>query len=183
MDDLSSHEADLDFTRHAPAEVAAPRKWPASAAEVEIGGGAADADGYHVTITRREPKPRAPAGRRIVLIIEDDENVRMALEHYLGADGYATRTAGTRREIQAALQTAPLPDLIFLDVDMPDADGFDLLEKFTNSKVVGNVPVVMLTARCSRKDITRGLSLGAAGYITKPAKMTVISDALRALVG
>ena len=186
MANVTDSVTDLDFTRRKPrlpTRAASPMEWQALQAAVVIGSNALDTAGYHVTITQREPKPRRPDSRRTILIIDDDESVRMVLEHYLGEDGYATRSAGNRPQILLALQTPPLPDLILLDVEMPDADGFDLLEKFHQSKVVGNIPVVMLTARCNRKDIMKGLTLGAAGYITKPAKLTAINDALRALLG
>jgi CheY-like chemotaxis protein len=174
---------DLDFTRHIACETPAQQQARALEAEVEIGMNALGATGYHVTITQRESKRRTDAGQRTILIIDDDDSVRMVLAHCLGEAGYATRMAGDRRQILAALQTPPLPDLILLDVEMPDADGFDFLEKFRQSKVVGNIPVVMLTARCNRQDIMRGLTLGAAGYITKPAKLTVINEAVRTLLG
>ena len=183
MLELTDTELDLDFTRSTSSSaVMPPRTWAAQS-EVEIGANALGTAGYHVTVTQRESKRRPTFGQRTILIIDDDESVRMVLAHYLGEDGYATRSAGNRQQILVALQTPPLPDLILLDVEMPDADGFDLLEKFHQSKVVGEIPVVMLTARCNRKDIMKGLTLGAAGYITKPAKLTVINEALRALLG
>lgn len=184
MPDIPENMLDLDFTQSAPpAQAVPPQLANAVREEVEIGVNALGTAGYHVAITQRETPPRRPGGQRTILIIDDDESVRMVLRHFLGEDGYATRAAGNRAEILRALQTPPLPALILLDVEMPDADGFALLEKFRQSKVIGNIPVVMLTARCSRKDIMRGLTLGAAGYITKPAKMDVISKALNALLG
>jgi CheY-like chemotaxis protein len=184
MPDLPDTMLDLDFTSNAqPPRAALPFEVNALREEVEIGTNALGTDGYHVFIAQREPAPRKPAGKRTILVIDDDESVRLVLQHYLGEDGYATRLAGNREQILRALQTPPLPDLILLDVEMPDADGFSLLEKFRQSKVVGDIPVIMLTARCNRKDIMRGLTLGAAGYITKPAKLTVISNALRTLLG
>jgi CheY-like chemotaxis protein len=179
----TDNELDLDFTQNIPACAVSPLQAWAVQSEVEVGANALGTAGYHVTIMQRESKPRPSFGRRTILIIDDDESVRLVLEHYLGEDGYATRSAGNRRQILLALQTPPLPDLILLDVEMPDADGFDLLEKFHQSKVIGDIPVVMLTARCNRKDIMKGLTLGAAGYITKPVKLTVINEALRALLG
>jgi two-component system OmpR family response regulator len=183
MLDLTEGEFDLDFTRGTSCDTAAQHQARALQAEVEIGMHALGTTGYHVTITQREPKRRTDDGQRTILVIDDDESVRMVLGHCLGESGYATRLARNRGQTLMALQTPPLPDLILLDVEMPDADGFDLLEKFRQSKVVGDIPVVMLTARCNRNDIMRGLTLGAAGYITKPAKLTVINDALRVLLG
>ena len=183
MADPSGNTLDLDFTRSMPSHAVPPLQAHALQSEVEIGANALGTAGYHVTITQREAGQRRNGGRQTILIIDDDESVRMVLEHHLAEDGYATRSAGNRQQILLALQTPPLPDLILLDVEMPDADGFALLEKFRQSKVVGAIPVVMLTARCNRKDIARALTLGAAGYITKPAKLTAINNALRALLG
>ena len=75
-----------------------------------------------------------------------------------------------------------MPDLILCDVEMPDTNGFDLLSKFRQSKVLGKVPVVMITGRSEKENILRGLSLGAAGYITKPAKLGVVESAVRKLI-
>ena len=194
MLEVSDSAIDLDFTHSAAfAAVAAlepeppppqpPQPAQAMQSAVEVGASAFSSTGYHVAITRREATRRIPFGKRTVLVIDADANLRMVLGHYLGKQGYVTRLAANRQQILAALQTPPLPDLILLDVEMPDADGFELLEKFQQSKVVGDIPVVMVTARCSRTDITRALTLGAAGYITKPAKLTLIGETLRALLG
>ena len=183
MAEVTDSVIDLDFTRRLPPAAALPPQLQSLQSAGEIGATALGTVGYHVTITQRESQQRRPGSQRTVLIIDDEESVRMVLEQHLREDGYATRSAGNRPQILQALQTPPLPDLILLDVEMHDADGFDLLDKFHQSKVIGNIPVVMLTARCNRKDIMKGLTLGAAGYITKPAKLTAISAALRALLG
>ena len=183
MLDLTEGEFDLDFTRGTSGDTAVQHQARALQAEVEIGMHTLGSTGYHVTITRRAAQRRMDDGPRTILIIDDDESVRMVLGHCLGEAGYATRLAGNRGQMLMALQTPPLPDLILLDVEMPDADGFDVLEKLRQSKVVSNIPVVMLTARCNRNDIMRGLTVGAAGYITKPAKLSVINEALRVLLG
>jgi two-component system OmpR family response regulator len=184
---LDLDENDLDFTRGTPFDDVLPQPQPQPApallSEVEVGVNALGTSGFHVTITQREAPRRKDRGPRTILIIDDDESVRLVLEHYLGEAGYSTRLAGNREQILLALKTPPLPDVILLDVEMPDADGFELLEKFQQSKIVGKIPVVMLTARCNRRDVTRGLTLGAAGYITKPAKLTAINEAVRALLG
>lgn len=101
--------------------------------------------------------------RRRILVVDDEERmvrfIRMNLEH----DGYQVMEALNGR--QAIDKLRDTPDLILLDVMMPDLDGFDVLETV---RQVSTVPVIMLTAKGEEDDRVRGLELGADDYITKP---------------
>jgi DNA-binding response OmpR family regulator len=101
--------------------------------------------------------------RRRVLVVDDEERmvrfIRMNLEH----DGFQVMEAGNGK--QAIDKLRETPDLILLDVMMPDIDGFEVLGTI---REVTNVPVIMLTARGEEDDRVRGLELGADDYITKP---------------
>jgi len=102
--------------------------------------------------------------RRKILIVEDEERmarfIRMNLEH----DGFQVAEAFDGKQAIAKLRDAA-PDLILLDVMMPDMDGFDVLETI---REISNVPVIMLTARGEEDDRVRGLQGGADDYVTKP---------------
>jgi DNA-binding response OmpR family regulator len=71
------------------------------------------------------------------------------------------------------------PDLLLLDVVLPDGNGFDLLAKMRRHPVLGSLPIVMLTSENEAEDIGRGLLLGADGYITKPYTKNILADVIR----
>lgn len=101
--------------------------------------------------------------RRRILVVDDEERmvrfIRMNLEH----DGFLVTEAFNGK--QAIDKLRDTPDLILLDVMMPDIDGFEVLETI---REVSSVPVIMLTAKGEENDRVRGLELGADDYITKP---------------
>lgn len=101
--------------------------------------------------------------RRRILVVDDEERmvrfIRMNLEH----DGYQVAEALNGK--QAIDKLRDTPDLVLLDVMMPDLDGFEVLGTI---RQVSNVPVIMLTAKGEEDDRVRGLELGADDYITKP---------------
>jgi len=101
--------------------------------------------------------------RRRILVVDDEERmvrfIRMNLEH----DGFQVMEAFNGK--QAIDKLRDTPDLILLDVMMPDIDGFEVLETI---REVSTVPVIMLTAKGEENDRIRGLELGADDYITKP---------------
>ena len=173
---------DLDFTTPVPLPPITNAQAMALTEDVEIGSSELRTKGFFVTVPRSGAHAPLTASKPVIIIIDDDESVCNILETYLGDNGFETRSAGNRAAIMRELGRRPLPDLILCDVQMPDANGFDLLHKFRQSKVLGSVPVVMLTAHGEKDDIIRGLSLGAAGYITKPARLGVVKDAVRKLL-
>lgn len=104
------------------------------------------------------------SNKRRVLVVDDEPRmthfIRLNLEH----DGFEVVEASSGQEAMAALRDR-LPDLILLDVMMPDMDGFETLELI---REISTVPVIMLTAKGSEEDRVRGLELGADDYIAKP---------------
>jgi two-component system, OmpR family, response regulator len=76
-----------------------------------------------------------------------------------------------------------LPDLILMDVDLaPGFSGFDILNRLRQHAALKDIPVVMLTSMSGREHIVKGLSLGADGYLTKPARPSALVDAVRAVL-
>jgi DNA-binding response OmpR family regulator len=98
-----------------------------------------------------------------VLVVEDERDIRDLLRRYLERAEYAVLTAGTGAEAIRHVESGA-PDLVLLDLGLPDIDGFEVLELATG---VG-VPVIALTARSSVEDRIRGLQKGADDYVTKP---------------
>ena len=102
--------------------------------------------------------------RRRILVVDDEERmvrfIRLNLEH----DGFQVSEAFNGKEAIQKIRDVT-PDLILLDVMMPDIDGFEVLETV---REVSQVPVIMLTAKGEEDDRVRGLELGADDYVTKP---------------
>lgn len=100
----------------------------------------------------------------VVLIVEDDDSIREIVSRVLEDEGYTIQTAenGLRGLEQFYLT---LPDLIVLDVKMPEMDGWEMLERL---REISGCPVIMLTVFGSTDDIIRGLELGADDYLVKP---------------
>lgn len=99
-----------------------------------------------------------------VLIVEDERDIREVLRRYLERAGLSVLTTGTGAEAIRLLASAP-PDLVVLDLGLPDVDGTDVLREIHTA---GHPPVVVLTARSTVEDRIHGLQLGADDYVTKP---------------
>lgn len=104
-----------------------------------------------------------------ILVVEDDLGLSAGLCFDLEADNYVTIPAYTCKKAQAVLEDNVF-DLIVLDVNLPDGNGFDLCRKI---KETYTVPVIFLTANDLEEDVLNGLDLGAEDYITKPFSMKV----------
>ena len=93
--------------------------------------------------------------------------------------GYMVRVARSAVEFAGDLGANSRPDIVLLDVMLPDGDGFNILAKIRNHPKLATMPVVMLTAKTDPGDIRRGLELGADAYVTKPYSKNVLDDAIR----
>ena len=118
-----------------------------------------------------------------VLAIDDDRDICDLLKLYLMMESMNVRTASSRMEITEQLRQGGAPDLILLDVVMPEINGFDLLGRIRNHQMLKDVPVVMLTADSSRGGVIRGIAGGANGYVTKPFKVQPLVNAIKSLLG
>ncbi|RMF41348.1 MAG: DNA-binding response regulator [Anaerolineae bacterium] len=114
-----------------------------------------------------------------LLLIDDDSNLVALLGTYLENQGYQVRSASNGREGLRALFRQP-PDLVILDVTMPEKDGWETLERI---REVSDIPVIMLTARGEESDILRGFSLGADDYVTKPFSFAQLAARVGAVLG
>jgi DNA-binding response OmpR family regulator len=99
-----------------------------------------------------------------VLVVEDERDIREVLRRYLERAGLSVLTTGTGAEAIRLLMSAP-PDLVVLDLGLPDVDGTEVLREI---QAAGRPPVLVLTARSTVDDRIHGLQLGADDYVTKP---------------
>jgi two-component system OmpR family response regulator len=100
-----------------------------------------------------------------VLVVEDDDNVRFVTVAALRLGGFAVDEVATGRDALAEVSGSP-PDLVVLDVMLPDLDGFEVCRRMRSDGV--DTPVVFLTARDAQDDRLRGLTIGGDDYLTKP---------------
>jgi excisionase family DNA binding protein len=116
--------------------------------------------------------PRRSEGRRVILIVDDDERLREFVRVNLEMEGYSVREAGSAEEGLSALEEEP-PDLILLDVMMPQVDGWEMLQRVHERHGVGKVDEDSLKAATSR---------GAQGFIGKPFNPQQLIESTKQLV-
>lgn len=101
-----------------------------------------------------------------ILIIDDEEMIRKMLSTYLKAEGFLVYTAEYAKKALELLSAAP--DMILLDINMPEMDGLELCQRIREHV---SCPIIFLTARVTEQDVIKGLSVGGDDYITKPFRM------------
>ena len=180
---------ELDFTTHFSSGYSVPEPQHSTEALERIddlgviGESALKTSGFYARIIAAAPSGRSRAPEETnVLVVEDDEGTALVIVKVLEKLGYPTRRASNRGEIVAALASKPIPDLILLDVMLPDVNGFDVLNRIRQHPKLEKIPVLMLTSLSSRKDIAKGLAYGADGYVTKPALPSTLIDAVQAII-
>ena len=113
-----------------------------------------------------------------ILAVDDEQRMVRFIQLNLEQDGFQVITAYNGKEALEQVRTQ-LPDLILLDIMMPDINGFEVLKKI---REVNNVPVIMLTAKGEEDDRIQGLELGADDYITKPFSPRELVSRIRAVL-
>jgi len=116
------------------------------------------------------------AQRKTLLIVDDDQDLRGAIAEQLQAEGFEVVEAPTAGDGMRLAREAK-PDLILLDVDLPDLDGREACRRMREDGVV--TPVIMLTAADTDDDTVRGLDSGANAYVTKPYRFAVLLAHIR----
>jgi two-component system, OmpR family, response regulator len=114
-----------------------------------------------------------------ILIVDDEAGVRELLKDALKLAGFETLTANDGMSALTALRSFT-PDIMIIDINMPLMDGFELVERLR--KAGNDVPVLMLSARADRVDVTRGLTLGADDYVVKPFGLEELVLRLKAIL-
>jgi two-component system, OmpR family, response regulator len=155
-----------------------------AAAEADAGTVSLQKAGYFVRIARQRPVRTLGEDEELsALIVEDELHLAKFLQHYLSFEGFNVRIAATRAEIVDELRKTPAPDLVLLDVMLPEVDGFDILLRMRQHPALKAVPVIMMTGLATREAVIKGLAGGADGYITKPFEADALLEAVRTVVG
>ncbi len=121
--------------------------------------------------------PDAPAVK--ALVVDDEPNITELIGTVLRYDGWQVQTAGSGQEALTAVRTFE-PDVVVLDVMLPDFDGFEVLQRLRRDGF--DVPVLFLTARDATEDRVHGLTLGGDDYVTKPFSLEELVARLHALL-
>ena len=115
-----------------------------------------------------------------ILVVDDSQLDRSRLEKLLGAAGYMVVTAADGSLALEAVKRSK-PDLILMDVNMPDMDGFAATRSLRNDPETKDIPVVLVTAKDQKADKAWGQMLGAKGYITKPYTDAQVLDTIKSV--
>ncbi len=125
----------------------------------------------------REPDRYPPSRRAHVLLIEDDARLRQALRLALADEGFEMSEAANGHE--GLRQLAHRPDIVLLDLVLPDADGLDVLRRI---RAATDLPLIIVSGRTDSRDVVRGLHDGADDYVTKPVVAQVLIARIEALL-
>lgn len=106
--------------------------------------------------------------RALLLVVEDDPDLRASLAESLALEGYRVEAACDGQEAIDWLAAGLTPDLILADVMMPNVDGFELLRRIRDEPKWVSIPFLFLTSRTDRRDVLQGKILGAEDYVSKP---------------
>jgi CheY-like chemotaxis protein len=177
---------DLDFTRYFNRPVKQPTVQQRQRAEATLAGlRASHKAGYYVNIVNRPGQRLAPrAGEKYsVLIIDGDDAGTMLLARALLLAQFETRAAVTREEIIAELNRQPPPDVIAMELVLPDVVGLELLGRLRDHPLLGSVPVIVITSKVEHDDVVAALAYGASGYMTKPFKPEELVANVKAVLG
>jgi CheY-like chemotaxis protein len=124
------------------------------------------------------PRVAKPPADTTVLVVEDDADQATIAEVRLTMAGYQVRTVARAKALSRYLREEPRPDLVLLDVVLPDGNGFEILAQLRARPEFATLPIVLLTAKAELADIRNGLELGADGYITKPYSKNQLAEVI-----
>lgn len=118
----------------------------------------------------------------LILIVEDERDLLDTLDYNLQREGYRTRCAATGSEAIALAHERPLPDLVVLDLMLPDIPGTEVCRNIRADESTRHVPVIMLTAKGEEIDRVVGFEMGADDYVTKPFSVRELALRIRAIL-
>ena len=117
----------------------------------------------------------------MIYILEDDENIRKLIAYTLQSHGYECSCFERPSDFWKSIENY-IPDLILLDIMLPEEDGITILKKLRYSSQFKSIPTIMLTAKDTEFDVVTGLDAGADDYITKPFGMMALISRIKAVL-
>jgi len=104
---------------------------------------------------------------KVILVIEDDENMQNVMTRIFAGDGYELRLAADGTELTGVLDEVT-PDIILMDIGLPWINGFELAELIKNHREMKNIPIIFVSGQATEEDVTRAYQVGADDFIKKP---------------
>jgi two-component system alkaline phosphatase synthesis response regulator PhoP len=120
-----------------------------------------------------------PAGKPTILIVEDDEQMAKLMQHVLERDGWEVVRAEDGKQAKVMIARLAPPDLVTLDIVLPDISGVELILQIKATPGWERVPIVMVTATPKDESVNWAIKSGARDYLVKPIKMDELRDCVR----
>lgn len=117
----------------------------------------------------------------LIYVVEDDRNIQEIETFALSSSGYSVRGFDNAKQFYEAMEKE-LPNLVLLDIMLPDEDGIDILRKIRSRRDTHSIPVIMVTAKTGEVDKVRGLDSGADDYMTKPFGVMELLSRVKAVL-
>jgi CheY-like chemotaxis protein len=151
--------------------------------EFKIGISKFDSDGFFVAIARRSPGASDAIPGNRIMFVEDEPVTNAVLKKVLTMDGFEAHGAFDAGGLGMLLKQHGLPDMILLDIELPDVSGLQILSRIRKHPKMRAIPVLMVTSRAEMADVARGMSLGANGYLSKPVAVESLRAVMRQVLG
>ncbi len=119
--------------------------------------------------------------KKHIFAVEDEEDILELLRYHLTREGFAVTTATNGEDAVKAI-SRNIPDLVLLDLMLPELDGLEVCRMLKKDARTAAIPIVMVSAKGEESDIVSGLELGADDYVTKPFSMKVLISRVRAVL-
>lgn len=120
--------------------------------------------------------------RKTVLLVEDEDNIALALTHLIGRAGYRLRREATGNAALDALREER-PDLVVLDVMLPERSGYEICEIIRRDPDLAGIKVLMISACCGGVERRKGLAVGADAFMSKPFVTADLTARITAMLG
>ena len=120
--------------------------------------------------------------QKTVLLVEDEDNIALALTHLIGRAGHELRRVASGDDAMTALAEAR-PDLVVLDVMLPERSGYEICQMIRRDAELEGVKVLMITASGGEAERRKGLAVGADAFMTKPFASADLTAQINALLG
>ena len=118
----------------------------------------------------------------VILIVEDEPDIATTISYNLRKSGFETVVAHSGQDGLRSAKRSPTPDLILLDLMLPDMSGHEVCAQLRESSRLGSIPIIMLTARGEEEDRVKGFENGADDYVTKPFSVRELVARIRAVL-
>lgn len=125
--------------------------------------------------------PTEESKKPSILVVEDEDNIALALDYLMTREGYAHDRVANGGEAMARIR-ALHPDLVLLDVMLPEMSGYEICQAVRLDPELADIKILMMTARGSAIERKKGLALGADGFISKPFELTELRSEVRRLL-